>query len=223
MPAIEQARGATIVTKFLIPARAWIAAVICLAALTVNASNVAASTPPQAAAQFMEQLSQQALGLLRDQSLSLSDRETKVRRLLEANFDLDLIGRYVLGPAWRKASPEQRETYLRLFREWVVRTYARRLGGYTGQTFEIVGAKALGNTDAIVDTKISRPSGPPILAGWRVRNTDGHFKILDVMVQGVSMVVTQRSEFRNVVSRKGLDGLIEILRLQVSKFAASGN
>lgn len=210
-------------TKVHLSARGWIAALICVVALTFNATSGAAQTSPQAAAQFMQNLSEKALGLLRDQSISLSDRETKVRQLLEANFDLDLIGRYVLGPSWRNASPEQRETYLQLFREWVVRTYARRLGGYTGQTFEIVGSKPLGNTDAIVDTKISRPSGPPILAGWRVRNTNGHFKILDVMVEGVSMVVTQRSEFRAVVARNGVDGLIEILRLQVTKFAAAEN
>lgn len=210
-------------TKVHLPSRAWIASLVCAVALLFSVSSGAAQTSPQAAAQFMQNLSQQALGILGNQSITLAEREAQVRKLLDANFDLHLIGRYVLGPAWRKASPEQQETYLQLFREWVLRTYSRRLGGYTGQTFEIVGAKPLGQTDAIVDTKISRPSGPPILAGWRVRNTNGRFMILDVMVQGVSMVVTQRSEFRTVVGRNGIDGLIEILRLQVTKFAAAEN
>jgi phospholipid transport system substrate-binding protein len=223
VPAIEQARGANIVTTVHLPARAWIASLIFAVALIFNAPSGMAQTSPQAAAQFMQSLSQRALGILGDQSISLSQREAKVRQLLDANFDLQLIGRYVLGPAWRKASPDQRETYIQLFREWVLRTYSRRLGGYTGQSFEIVGAKPLGKTDAIVDTKSSRPSGPPILAGWRVRNSHGKFMILDVMVQGVSMVVTQRSEFRTVVGRNGIDGLIEILRLQVTKFAAAEN
>lgn len=199
---------------------AWIGAIALIFAASAGAAQE--QTSPQAAAQFMQNLSQQALGVLADQSMELSARETKVRQILDANFDLELIGRYVLGTAWRKATAEQQATYLQLFREWVLRTYSRRLGGYTGQAFEIVGAKPLGTTDAIVDTKISRPSGPPILAGWRVRNTGGDHKILDVMVQGVSMVVTQRSEFRAVVGRQGVDGLIEILRLQVTKFAAAG-
>ena len=72
----------------------------------------------------------------------------------------------------------------------------------------------------LVLTKISRPSGPPIKAGWRVRETKNGHKILDVMVAGVSMVVTQRSEFRSVIRRRGVTGLIETLRLQVSKFSA---
>jgi phospholipid transport system substrate-binding protein len=182
----------------------------------------AAKTSPEAAAKFVESLSKQALNTLQDPSNTLDEREAKVRELLDKNFDLPLIGRYVLGPAWRKATPEQQDTYQELFKEWVLRTYSRRLGGYTGQKFEIIGAKPLGDNDALVDTSISRPSGPPIKAGWRVRADDDSFKILDVMVEGVSMVVTQRSEFRAVVRRKGIDGLIEILRLQVTKFAARG-
>ena len=180
----------------------------------------ATATTTAGAKKFIGVLSTNAAETLNSRGLNLNQKEAKVRALLSENFDLKLIGRFVLGSAWRKTPAEQRAQYLELFREFVLRTYSRRLGGYAGQNFEVIGAKNLGKKDVLVSTSISRPSGPPIKAGWRVRKTKKGHKILDVMVAGVSMVVTQRSEFRAVIRRQGVAGLIETLRLQVSKFSA---
>lgn len=188
--------------------------------------SVVAITPavqasdPNGATQFLTKLSGDALQALGASGQALEEKEAAVRRLLANNFDLPLIGQFVLGRAWRKASAEQRDQYQTLFREFVLRTYSRRLGGYSGQNFEILGTRPIGKQDMLVSTKISRPSGPPIVAGWRVRRGANGYNILDVIVAGVSMVVTQRSEFRAVIRRQGIDGLIEVLRLQVTKFSA---
>mgnify|MGYP002016441583 FL=1 len=72
----------------------------------------------------------------------------------------------------------------------------------------------------MVFTKIGRPSGPPLKAAWRVRGSASGYKILDVIVEGVSMIATQRSEFAALVRRQGVMGLIDSLRMQVTKFAA---
>ena len=178
------------------------------------------ATTPDGAAKFIGKLSANASRALNSGGLTLDQKETQVRALLSKNFDLKLIGRFVLGSAWRKTPAGQRAQYLKLFEQFIMRTYSRRLGGYTGQKFVVVGAKNLGKRDVLVLTRISRPSGPPIKAGWRVRELKNGHKILDVMVAGVSMVVTQRSEFRSVIRRQGVTGLIETLRLQVSKFSA---
>lgn len=183
---------------------------------------LSSATAPDGATKFIEGLSRQALQALQADG-DLATKEAKVQDLLAETFDLPLIGRYVLGPAWKKATSEQRDQYQKLFRQFVLKTYSRRLGGYSGQTFQIVGAKPIGKKDVLVSTKIARPSGPPVVAGWRVRQKGDTFRILDVMVSGVSMVVTQRSEFRAVVRRQGVNGLIETLRVQVSKFSATGN
>ena len=183
-------------------------------------STVAQATNKAGATKFVSDLSSQALTVLSANGVPLDQKEKKVRQLLSTNFDLKLIGRYVLGAAWRKASADQRSQYQTLFKEFVLRTYSRRFGGYSGQKFAVTSAKPIGKKDILVSTKISRPSGPPILAGWRVREKNGAHKILDVVVAGVSMVVTQRSEFRAVISKQGVGGLIETLRMQVTKFSA---
>ena len=183
-------------------------------------SSAAAETSPGKAKAFIGGLSGQALKVLRADGVPLGDKEKQVRSLLAENIDLDQIGRFVLGRALRKASAEHRDQFQALFREFVLLTYSRRLGDYSGQTFEVVGARPVGKRDVLVSTHISRSGGPPIETGWRVRNGPNGHKILDVVISGVSMAVTQRSEFRSVLSKRGMEGLIELLRAQVSKIAA---
>jgi len=177
-------------------------------------------TSPEEASKFIQELGSNAVTLLADKAIPLSEREAKIRDLLRKHFDLTTIGRFVLSKNWRTASPDQREEYLNLFSEFVVRTYAIRLGGYAGETFNITSAKPLGKRDAIVVTEIARRAGPPLKAGWRVRNRGSGHKIIDVMVEGVSMAAAQRSEFETIVRKEGVVGLIEILRAKVSSFSA---
>lgn len=195
-------------------------AVCCSVSVSASAAN---STSPEEASKFLDTLASYGLNVLRSDQLTLEVREAKVRNLLAENFDLPRIGRFVLGKTWREASDDQKKEYQRLFGQFVTQVYAKRLGGYTGEAFKIVKANAYGKKDALVLTEIARPSGPPLKAGWRVRNGSGGLKILDVMVEGVSMAATQRSEFASVVKTHGLDGLLEMLRLKVDKYSARGS
>jgi phospholipid transport system substrate-binding protein len=169
---------------------------------------------------LIRNLADQAFGVLRRQDVSLEEREAVFRRLLREGFDMEFIGRFVLGKHWRELTPEQRAEYLDVFSEYVLQTYSRRLGGYAGQTFAVIGARPAGQQDAVVQTRIDQPSGPPILADWRVRPSAGGYRIVDVMVEGVSMAVTQRSEFGAVVQRDGVAGLIEALRARTQMLPA---
>lgn len=191
--------------------------VAVLAPLTLIAPAHAQST----ASQFISVLGQQAIGTLQSTSGSLEQREQQFRRILAQSFDVAFIGRFVLGQHWRRASPQQRNDYLALFEDFLVLTYSRRLGGYSGETLSVVGERAANERDTVVRTRIVRPSGPPIDADWRVRVIDGHFKIIDVEVAGVSMALTQRSEFASVVTRNGINGLIQVLQSRASKLSAA--
>jgi phospholipid transport system substrate-binding protein len=181
----------------------------------------AANTSPAEARKFIQKLGDEAVKVLSDKSIPLSKREADIRTLLRKNFDLETIGRFVLSRYWRTATPDQRSEYMSLFSEYVLKTYARRLGAYSNEQFNITSAKPLGSRDAIVLTQITQQAGgQPITAGWRVRDTDNSYKIIDVMVEGVSMAAAQRSEFDSIIQKQGLSGLIEILRAKVSAFSA---
>jgi len=143
--------------------------------------------------------------------------DTKVRRerfqvVLDQGFAVDTIARFVIGRYWRAANDEQRREYMRLFRNFVLLTYAARLDGYAGQTFKLTGSVRIDDKDTLVKTIIRQPDKPPIRADYRVRKTNDGLKIIDVMVEGVSLVTTQRSEFASIINRDGIDGLLERLR-----------
>ena len=150
-----------------------------------------------------------------------ASRCRRVQRI--SGFDLAFIGRFVLGKYWRATTPEQQEDYLALFGEYLVQTYSARLGGYSGETMAVVSTRQASEKDFVVRTQIDRPTGPPVVAEWRVRTTGGGFRIIDVMVEGISMAVTQRSEFASVVQRDGIDGLLVILRARTTKILATAS
>jgi phospholipid transport system substrate-binding protein len=184
-----------------------------------STSGAARALTPDEAAKFITTLGQEATQTLNTQG-ALGQKEEKVREILAQNFDLRLIGRYVVGQAWRTMTPDQQEQYSKLFEEYVLRTYSKRLGGYSGEQFRVTGSRPINQDEALVTTTISRPNAAPLEASWRVKAYPKGNKIVDVLVSGVSMVVTQRSEFSSVIQRQGVDGLIETLRLQISKFSA---
>ena len=190
-----------------------------LVSVTAAQPATATSTSPEEAEKFIQELGDEAVKILSDKSIPLTDREANIRELLRRNFDLETIGRFVLSRYWRTATADQKSDYMSLFSEYVLKTYARRLGAYGNETFKITSSKPLGSRDAIVLTEITQQAGgQPITAGWRVRDTNKIYKIIDVMVEGVSMAAAQRSEFDSIIQKQGLTGLIEILRAKVSAF-----
>ncbi len=194
------------------------AAVIWLGFTLPAAGDAAAEAD---AAQHIQALSSQAIGLLQRSDLSLAQRESGLRDLFYQGFDIELIGRIVLGKAWRKATPQQRSDYLQLFGAYVVMTFANRLSSYAGETIHVLGTRATGKKDVFVDTRIDRPSGEPVKAAWRVRQADGQSKVIDVVVEGISMTLTQRDEFKAIVRNNGLEGLIEVLRAKTERLSAT--
>lgn len=173
----------------------------------------------EVAAQFIDRLGNQAIETLRSPNLTLDQRENRFRSLLSKVFDLRFIGRFVLGKYWRRATPEQQSDYLVLFDEFVLHTYSARFGGYVGETLTVVGTRQANDKDVVVQTRIDRPNSPPIIADWRVRATGDGYRIIDVMIEGISLAVTQRSEFGAVVQRDGIEGLLTALRAQTTKSA----
>ena len=198
--------------------RRLIAWVMLAAVLSVAGAARAAVND---AAIFINQLGIQAIKTLRATDLTLDQREAKFRSLLSRGFDLHFMGRFVLGRYWRAATADQKSDYLTLYGEYLLQTYTARLGGYTDDSFTVTGARQASEKDVVVSTRLVRPSGLVIAADWRVRVFDGKFRIIDVMVEGISMAVTQRSEFAAVVRRDGIEGLLAILRARTTKFSAT--
>lgn len=166
-------------------------------------------SPAQAPAQLVENLSKIALTSLTDKTVSRDVREERVREVLHHYFDIETIGRFAMGTHWKTTSESQRKEYLDLFESMIVDTYTVRFEDYAGQTLKVGNATPANTKDHIVSSQIVQKDGPPVNLEWRVRNKDGAFKIVDIVVEGISMSVTQRSDFSAVIQRSG--GNVETL------------
>lgn len=172
---------------------------------------------------FIQSLANQAIAVLQDKSVSLEEREAKFQRLLSDGFAMRIIGRFVVGRYWKVMTPDQQAEYQNLFATWVLKSYSLRLGGYKGQKFEIDRVQKAGQNDVYVRTRIIQDDSAPLRCDWRVRTIGGNYKVIDVVVEGVSMLSTQRAEYSAVLRRHGPEGLIEALQTRLTKFpAASG-
>ncbi len=181
----------------------------------------ASATTKAGAIQHIQLLGEQAFAALQRSDVSLEKREVILADILSRGFDLPLIARFVLGRYWRRATPEQRDSYVELFGQFVIKSYSRRLGGFAGSSFDIVSAEPIGKSDFLVTTILQRKSGPSFKVGWRVRLIDDKHKIIDVMVEGISMAVTQRQEFAAVLKRDGVERLLQILSAKVGRMPAA--
>jgi phospholipid transport system substrate-binding protein len=185
------------------------------------AGPLSAGSATDDAGAFMAQLADQAIVALRSTDMTPDQREAEFSRLLDQALDIEAIGRFVAGRHFQKMSPQQRVEYQRLFSMFVVRSFARRLGDYSGETFSVISARAVDEQHVVVRSRIVRPSGPPIELDWRLRNGANAFRIVDVVVGGVSMSVTQQQDFSAVIARSGVDGLISALRLRTEPATAA--
>ncbi len=199
------------------------ALIASMLAFSIPTGSVLAAdaTDQKDAKAFLQDLGDKAITVLADDGRDIEEREKEVQDMLRQNLELVAMSRFVLGSGWRKASKDEQAEYVETFSEFVVRTYSKRLSAYGGQTFEITGTSAAGKRDAIVFTRIDQDGAPPIQAGWRVKTVrSGDLKIVDVVVEGVSMLQTQRSEFESVTRRSGLNGLMDALRKKLDKLSA---
>jgi phospholipid transport system substrate-binding protein len=156
--------------------------------------------------------------------VSVEERARRFRTLFVDTFDLPEIGKLVLGRYWRAATPAQQQEFLQLFEEIQVYTWTKRFKDYSGETLDILGVQAEGETDTLVESKIKREKLEPVNVAWRVRKTGEGFKVLDIKVEGASMAFTHRSEYSSVIQANGgqVDGLLAAMRKKVAQMQAEG-
>jgi len=180
------------------------------------ASVSLAPTPTAIAADanvFMNEMWNRAVEVL-SKKVPATERLTRFRQLFQADFDGPGIARFVLGRYWRSASEQEQQEFLKLFEDYVVFVYGTRLSSFNGETFRVKGSRPEGN-GVVVATDILNPGGePPIKVDWRLISDNGAFKINDVIIEGISMLVTQRSEFASIIQRHGgqVGGLLALMR-----------
>ena len=183
------------------------------AALLAFPSLVRAAPTTADAQKFIDSLGEAAISSLTGTDLSEDERETRFRGLLESHFDLPGISKFVLARYWRVATDAERADFRRLFEDLLVQAYAKKFAEYAGERFKVSGALANDDGSITVNSLIDRPNGDQIRLDWRVEDASG-LKISDLIVEGVSLRTTYRSDVGSVIQNGGgkVASLLDALR-----------
>ncbi len=173
---------------------------------------------------FVSDFSAQAIHVMADDSLSGPRRYQAFRGLLVDGFDVKAIGRFVLGRYWRKATEAERSEFTALFEDLIVATYSRKFADYSGQTLKVDAIREEDEKMAAVSSRILRQQGESIQIDWRLLRRGESWRIVDVVVEGMSMALSQRSDYAAVIKRSGgkVEGLLSKLREKVARLKSGG-
>ncbi len=168
---------------------------------------------PLSAAGFIGRLHHCATAAMADPSLDRRQRKQALLGLIRRDFDLETIGLFALGRYRRGATESERKQYLALFEGRLVESHFAKLQDYADGGLEIVAVRDAGTRNTFVVTEMVRRQGAPWRVEWRVRRGRQGYKIVDVVVEGVSMVISQRAEVASVMRSNGgrIEGLLAAL------------
>lgn len=187
-------------------ANAVVAAAVIVIVVYVGMGRAGANEQADA---FVQELGDKIIDVMRQDSESRPVRREEFRKLLVENFDLKKVSRAALGRYSRRVDEVQLARYHAVYVDYVLAIYSGLFEKYAGEKLIVTGSLPVADGDVLVKSRIERPTGPARVLTFRVRESDGDFKILDVLVEGISMLVTQRSEFASVIRREGIDGFID--------------
>ena len=167
---------------------------------------------------FIEALANEALQSLTAQDIDRVERRERVRKMMLDKFAFKRIARWVLGRYWRRATEAERDEYMKLFEDMLVIVYADRFANYAGEKLDVGRSETRGENDILVHSKLVRSEGEKSIdVAWRLSAQDNSYKIVDVMVEGLSMGITQQKEFSSVIRQdgNGVQGLLDELKKRI--------
>ena len=145
-------------------------------------------------------------------------RQAAIQRVLQTKFDLAYMGQSSLGANWNKTNEAQRARFLKAVETAEARAYSERFGQYEGQTLTVGKVTPRANGVFIVESKLNQTNGQPVKLEWEVRDAGRGLRITDVKIEGVSMVMTRRSDFNSYIQNNG--GTVEPLINELEARAA---
>ncbi len=200
---------------FIGAAGALMAAVLCTSPLAQSGADT-----EHPASTFLDTMRERAIADLTDTARSEAEREALFRALLHETFDIERIGQFVVGRYWRQADDGDRRAFLQAFEDAVVQRFLPLFAQYQGEQL-IVGEAAPDSNNpkfTVVASTYIDAQGRQVKADWRLLESHGQYKVFDVVVEGVSMAITLRSEYASVIKNQGgLPGLVTLLRDKLAR------
>ena len=189
-----------------------------LGVLLLFAGNAAAEIDAAKAEAFVKEVTTEGIEQIINANIPQAEKDARFAKLFNKALDLDFIGQFVLGRNWRTATPAQREEFIKVYRQLNISTWSERFDEFKGREFIFKGTSPSNSAGQVfVNSIVPMDQGEPAKVVWRVREKDGQYKIVDIIIENVSLAITARNEYTAFIKNNpgGVDALIANLKTKI--------
>ncbi len=189
--------------------------VVFLASFLFFAHASHAAVTPSQAEDFIKEVTKTGIEQIINSDVSQAEKDKRFEKLFNKYLDLDFIGRFVLGRYWKTSTPQQRKDFINAYRELNIKTWSKRFDEFKGKSFNFNGTSPSNSANQIfVNTTVNMGEGAPAKVVWRVKDTNGELKVVDIIIENVSLAITARNEYTAYIKKapNGVDDLIADLK-----------
>ena len=191
----------------------FLSSLVVAAAVLASTAHTANEEPKQ----VVEQITGQVIKVLADKSQSTEAKRAAVQQIVYAWVDFDTMSKLVLAANWKKLSEAQQKDFVDQFRQHLSNTYGRNVDSYRDEKVKVGDTRDEARGDVTVKTAIDRGGANDIFVDYRLRKIGGQWKIIDVVIERVSLVSNFRSQFQEVMAQGGVDKLLAMLKEKNAK------
>jgi len=193
--------------------KTYFGVVVLLSTLLLAPTTWSVETSPDT---LVDNTTQEVLTIIRRDKDIKSGNKAKILALVESkilpHFNFTRMTRLAMGKNWRKAAPQQQREIVKEFRTLLVRTYYKALSVYSDHTIKVTPFKDIaGNTDVTVKTQVMKSHGQPVPINYSMEKTSNDWKVYDITVAGISLIINYRGSFNSQIRKGGVEGLLKKL------------
>jgi len=192
----------------------WTRALAAGMALAFSAVVAAELSPPR---QLVQETVTEVLVILEDDALPIEEQRRRVTEIAYSRFDFPTMSRLVLARNWKRLDDRQKADFEREFKQYLANQYGDRIDRFDQQKIEVTGERQEPRGDVTVKTVIRGGEFEGAFVDYRLRERNGQWKVIDVVIEGISLVSNYRDQFKSVISSEGPDGLLRRLREKNAK------
>lgn len=188
-------------------------AIVCM-----NISVAQADVNATEAEKFVKKMTDEGIEQIINANVSKEEKQQRFKKLFNDALDLDAIGKYVLGRYWRTATTDQKTTFINTYRELNTKVWSERFDEFKGRNFEFKGTTPSNSEGQIfVNTIVPMEQGEPASVVWRVKQDGKNYKIIDIIIEKVSLTMANRNEYTTFIKNNGgnIDALINNLKAKL--------
>lgn len=189
-----------------------------LASVFLFATGARADVDIAKADAFVQKVTNEGIEDIINADVPQKVKDERFEKLFNSALDLDFIGQFVLGRYWKTATPEQRKAFIKVYRELNIKTWSARFDEFKGKNFKFVGSTPSNSKNQVfINSTVAMGEGEPAKVVWRVKQNGSTFKIVDIIIENVSLAITARNEYSAFIKNNagGIDALIADLQKKV--------